>query len=76
LDLQVHDKRQRSGHKECLTRSEVGNSLTKEKKWDFRCEDCDWQGLVDECFYDDDNDGMAMCPECQSKNMKLWSKDD
>jgi len=48
----------------------------KDQRWDFRCGECGWTGLVDECFYDDDNDGLAMCPECDSKDMELWSDSD
>jgi Zn finger protein HypA/HybF involved in hydrogenase expression len=44
--------------------------------WDYKCKKCEWTGLVDEAFYDDDNDGLAMCPECNSKDIQLWSKDD
>ena len=43
---------------------------------DYKCKKCEWTGLVDEAFYDDDNDGLAMCPECNSKDIQLWSKDD
>jgi hypothetical protein len=36
-----------------------------EERWDFRCGECGWTGLVDECFY-----------ECDSKDMELWSDSD
>jgi len=45
-------------------------------RWDYECRDCGWQGLIDEPVYDDDHDGLAMCPDCGSKNIKLWTKDE
>ena len=45
-------------------------NMTTEETYKYECNNCDWRGnSID--FDQDDDEGIPICPECQSTNIYI-----